>query len=224
MHGEFLKWLPWDRAKKDGLVQIVDPRQDYLGALEHHVDIEAIRKGEIRVVMDPLYGTSRGYLDDFFRNAGAKMALLHYWRDPYLGGLSPEPTSETTQELQETVKWENAHLGLATEWSGGIGRSVATTHLIDLIDHVAGQYRLNVRETPVGFKFLGELLAKEEILMGNEESTGMSILGHVPENDGILACLLVAEMVATTKASLKDLIDDLFRRVDRSLTDGRMWR
>ena len=92
-----------------------DAKPDYLSVLEKHVDIEVIRRGDLRIVMDPLYGAARGYLDDFLRKAGAKMAVLHYWRDPYFGGLRPESTSATTKELQETVKQEQAHLGLATD-------------------------------------------------------------------------------------------------------------
>jgi phosphoglucomutase len=72
---------------------------------------------------------------------------------------------------------------------------------------------LKVLETPVGFKFIGELLAKGEAVMGGEESAGLSIKGHVPDKDGILACLLVAEMVARTRKSLTDLLADLFGRV-----------
>ncbi len=244
VHGGHVKWLPWEKAERGGLIRFIDPRMEYLTALEKHVDMEVIGQGQLRVVMDPLYGTSRGYLDDFLRKAGTKMAVLHHWRDPYFGGLRPEPTPTTTEELQETVRREGAHLGLATDgdadrfgvvdqdgtfiepnlilallldylaatrqWTGGVARSVATTHLID---HVAVQYGLAVHETPVGFKFLGQLLAKEEVMMGGEESAGMSIAGHVPEKDGILACLLVTEMVAKMGKSIKDLLADLFRRV-----------
>lgn len=259
MHGEHVKWLPFEKAKQDGLVRMFDPRPDYLAELEKHVDIEAIRQGELRIVMDPLYGTSRGYLDDFLRKAGAKMAILHYWRDPYFGGLRPEPTPKTTVELQDTVKSEQAHLGLATDgdadrfgiidqngefveanqvlplmvdylastrqWHGSVARSVATTHQID---RVAALHGLATQETPVGFKYLGELLAKGEVMMGGEESAGMSITGHVPEKDGILACLLVAEMVARTGKGIKELQADLDNRVgplynkreDVTLTDS----
>jgi len=244
MHGEHVKWLPFEKAQKDGLVRSFDPQPDYLAVLEKHVDVEAIRRGEIRIVMDPLYGTSRGYLDDFLRKAGAKVAVLHYWRDPYFGGLRPEPTPTTTLELQETVRGENAHLGLATDgdadrfgivdedgdfieanqvlpilvdylastrqWHGSVARSVATTHQID---RVAALYGLSTEETPVGFKYIGELLAKGKVMMGGEESAGMSIIGHVPEKDGILACLLVSEMVARTGKSMKELSANLLDRV-----------
>jgi phosphomannomutase len=94
--------------------------------------------------------------------------------------------------------------------TGKIGRSVATSHLMDA---VAQHHGLELVETPVGFKYLGEMIARDELLIGGEESGGLSIRGHVPEKDGILACLLVVEMVARTGKSLDELLSDLFARV-----------
>jgi len=65
----------------------------------------------------------------------------------------------------------------------------------------------------VGFKYIGELLAKGEVEFGGEESAGLSIKGHVPEKDGILAGALVAEMVAFTGKTIKELLADLFERI-----------
>ncbi len=96
------------------------------------------------------------------------------------------------------------------QWTGAVARSVATTHLIDA---VATHHGLSVHETPVGFKYIGELLAKNEIVFGGEESAGLSIKGHVPEKDGILAGALVAEMVAFTGKTIQSLLNDLFERV-----------
>lgn len=96
------------------------------------------------------------------------------------------------------------------KWTGKVARSVATSHLVDA---VARHHRLEVIETPVGFKYIGELIAKNEILLGGEESGGISIRGHLPEKDGILTCLLVAEMVAKRKRPVRVMLDDLFRRV-----------
>jgi phosphoglucomutase len=244
LHGEHIKWCTWERAQSDGMVRYFDPQPDYLKALELQVDCDRIRNGRIRVVFDPLFGTTRNYLDEFLRRAGAKMAVLHHWRDPYFGGFRPEPTDETLQELKDTVCREGAHLGLATDgggdrfgvvdadgtfiqanellavlldyliksrqWTGAVARSVATTHLIDA---VAAHHGLSVHETPVGFKYIGELLAKGEVVFGGEESAGLSIKGHVPEKDGILAGALVAEMVAFTGKTIKELLADLFERI-----------
>ena len=93
---------------------------------------------------------------------------------------------------------------------GGVCRSVATTHLIDA---VAAYHHREVFETPVGFKYVGELIKQNKIVIGGEESAGLSIRGHVPEKDGILACLLVAEMVAVRRKSLKQQRQELFKRV-----------
>jgi len=95
-------------------------------------------------------------------------------------------------------------------WPRGVGRSVATTHLVDA---VARHHRVPVHETPVGFKYIGELIKQDKITIGGEESAGLSIYGHVPEKDGVLACLLVAEMVARRRASLREQLQALFQKV-----------
>src|SRR5579863_1538431 len=95
---------------------------------------------------------------------------------------------------------------------GGLGRSVATTQLIDA---VAAYHHVPLYQTPVGFKYIGELIEQDKIALGGEESAGLSIRGHVPEKDGILACLLVAEMVAVRRASLAEQLRELFKRVGR---------
>ncbi len=98
---------------------------------------------------------------------------------------------------------------------GNAARSVATSALIDA---VARYHGVEVFETPVGFKYIGEYISENKILIGGEESAGLSIQGHVPEKDGILACLLVAEMVAVEKRTLKELLADLYGRVGEIYT------
>ncbi len=100
-------------------------------------------------------------------------------------------------------------------WQGGVARSVATTHLIDA---VAEKHGIEVYETPVGFKYIGEYIREDRIIIGGEESAGLSIKGHIPEKDGILACLLVAEMVAREGRSIKELLYDLYREVGTIVT------
>jgi phosphoglucomutase len=99
--------------------------------------------------------------------------------------------------------------------TGGVGRSVATSHLVDA---VAKLHDVKVYETPVGFKYIGELITQDKIVIGGEESAGLTIKGHVPEKDGILACLLVAEMVAHEGMSVKALLERLYAKVGTFLT------
>ena len=96
-----------------------------------------------------------------------------------------------------------------SEWSGGVARSVATTHLLD---RIAAAYGREVHETPVGFKYIGEMINADRLILGGEESAGLTIKGHLPEKDGILACLLVIEMMAVRRASLGEMIEALFHK------------
>ena len=93
---------------------------------------------------------------------------------------------------------------------GGVARSVATTHALDAL---AKNFGVPCYETPVGFKYIGEKLIAGEIVFGGEESAGLTIEGHVPEKDGILADLLVAEMCGATGKTLTELSDDLDREI-----------
>ena len=95
-------------------------------------------------------------------------------------------------------------------WKNGVAKSVATTNLINaLADH----HRVPLYETPVGFKYIGELILEDTIAIGGEESAGLTIRGHVPEKDGIIAGLLVAEMVAKRGKSLGKRLEELFVKV-----------
>lgn len=110
------------------------------------------------------------------------------------------------------------YLAESRNWQGGVARSVATSQLVD---RVAKSHGLPVYETPVGFKYIGELINEDKIILGGEESAGLSIKGHYPEKDGLLACLLAAEAVAARGASLTDQLEQLFAQVGR-LESGRI--
>jgi alpha-D-glucose phosphate-specific phosphoglucomutase len=95
-------------------------------------------------------------------------------------------------------------------WKNGVAKSVATTNLVNA---VAERLNVPLYETPVGFKYIGELIIEDKIAIGGEESAGMTIRGHVPEKDGIIAGLLVAEMVAARGKSLGVQLRELFAKV-----------
>ncbi len=110
------------------------------------------------------------------------------------------------------------YLAESRGWTQGVARSVATSHLVDRVAESRG---LTLHETPVGFKFIGDLINRDEIILGGEESAGLSIRGHYPEKDGILACLLAAEAVAERGMSLTNQLNELYKRVGK-LESGRI--
>ena len=95
-------------------------------------------------------------------------------------------------------------------WKNGVAKSVATTNLINAL---ADYHKVPLYETPVGFKYIGELIIEDKIAIGGEESAGLTIRGHVPEKDGVIAGLLMAEMVATRGTSLGAQLQGLFAKV-----------
>jgi phosphoglucomutase len=97
-------------------------------------------------------------------------------------------------------------------WKMPAARSVATSQMIDAAANAYGQ---KTYQTPVGFKYIGQLIREDKIALGGEESAGLTIRGHVPEKDGILACLLVAELLAARGCSLSDQIKALFKKLGR---------
>lgn len=238
-----------EQAAKNGLLEMIDPRETYLADLETKIDFAAIKNvGSIAV--NPLYGTARGYLDAPLIANGVDIRMINAHRDPYFGGFPPEPAEKYIADFISLVKSDPAiKLGIATDgdadrfgiidadgtyiepnyiiallldylirvrkMSGGVARSVATSHLIDA---VARHHGVEVFETPVGFKYIGELISQDRIIIGGEESAGLSIKGHVPEKDGILACFLVAEMVAREGKSVGHLLEELYGRVGRYVT------
>jgi alpha-D-glucose phosphate-specific phosphoglucomutase len=93
-------------------------------------------------------------------------------------------------------------------WSGAVVKTVSTTMMVNRLAH---QYNLPVHETPVGFNHIADLMINGDVLMGGEESGGLSIKGHIPEGDGILMGLLLLEVMADAGVTLSELVTDLQR-------------
>lgn len=102
------------------------------------------------------------------------------------------------------------HLVEKRGWQGPVVRTVSTTRIID---RLAESYGLPLYETPVGFNFIADYMLKGDVLIGGEESGGISFLGHIPEGDGILMGLMLVEIVAASGAPLHELVEDLLQEV-----------
>src|SRR4051812_11918787 len=106
-------------------------------------------------------------------------------------------------------------------WKNGVAKSVVTT---DMITALAKKLSIPLYETPVGFKYIGELIQQDKIAIGGEESAGLSIRHHVPEKDGVLAGLLCCEMVARRGTSLSEQLRRLFDQVGSFYPDRQNFR
>src|SRR5512142_155917 len=95
-------------------------------------------------------------------------------------------------------------------WSGAVVRTVSTTRMID---RLAKRYGLTLYETPVGFNHIADHMMEEDVLIGGEESGGISFKGHIPEGDGPIMGLLLVEMIACYRRPLVDLVEELLAEV-----------
>jgi phosphomannomutase len=216
----------------------IDPLPDYVKQIRKLIDFPALRRAKLRLAVELMYGTGRGYLDTLLEESGgAKITRFHDELNPLFGGHHPEPNAEGMAEVSKFVRSGKAQLGLGLDgdadrfgivdkdgtwltpnqvlalalyhlkknrkWTGAAVRTVPTSHQVDAVAELLG---VKLHETPVGFKYIGTLMESEPIIVGGEESGGLSVKGHVPEKDGILACLLMAELVATEKKSLGQIL------------------
>jgi phosphoglucomutase len=227
-----------------------DPQPEYFRQLRKLIDFPALKKAKLKVAVELMYGTGRGYLDRLLADTGAKVTTFHNELNPLFGGHHPEPNAEGMAEVSRFVRSGKAQLGLGLDgdadrfgivdqdgtwltpnqvlalalyhlkknrgWTGAVVRTVPTSHQVDAVAALLG---VKVYETPVGFKYIGALMESEPIIVGGEESGGLSVKGHVPEKDGILACLLMAELVATERKSLGRILKELEKQTGQFHTD-----
>ena len=230
--------------------QVFNPMPQYVAQLRKIVDFAALQKHPKKAVVDLMFGTGRGYLDELLTRSGWRVDALHREPNPLFGKGHPEPIRENMGELLARLKQSKAALGLGLDpdadrfaivdndgtfisanevlalalyhlaknrrWTGAVVRTVATSHLVDAVAH---EFGIEVRETPVGFKYIGALMESEPIIVGGEESGGLSVKGHVPEKDGILACLLMAELVAYEGRSVGEVLKGIQKRAGGIVSD-----
>lgn len=233
---------PLAEALADGSVTTFDPKGGYFRQLSRYVDLEAIRRANLPVVVDPMYGAGAGFVPELLPGVHE----IHGDENPSFGGQPPEPTEEHLTELAALVGSGAYRIGLALdgdadrigavdetgeffsshriytvilrhlverkEFTGGVVKTVSTTRMIDLL---AEKYGLSLFETPIGFKHICELMLDHDILMGGEESGGLGVKGHIPERDGILMGLLLLEAMAMSGKGVRQLLDETMDEIGR---------
>lgn len=170
---------------------------------------------EIRGEMNPGFGGVHP------EPIGAHLGALAGAISTHMGnfGLATDGDADRTGAMDERGNFVDPHkiMALALRylveirgWRGPVVRTVSTTRMID---RLAKRFDLPVYETPVGFNHIADYMLKENVLIGGEESGGISFRGHIPEGDGILMGLLLVEIVAASGVSLYELVEDLLKEV-----------
>lgn len=240
-----------ESAISRGAITRFDPFPAYAAHIRRLVDLEIIAASGIRLAVDAMYGAGMNYTDRLLHEAGIEVARLHHELNPGFGGLHPEPIGRHLQALRQLMASGQFDLGLATDGdadrigavgptgafidphrimtmlldhflqAGRRGDVVKTVSTTQMLNRLAAAHDLAVHETPVGFNYIADLMMKGDVLIGGEESGGISIKGHIPEGDGVLMGLLLAEVIARQGGNADAVIDRLMSRIGYFVYDRR---
>jgi phosphomannomutase len=170
---------------------------------------------EIRGEMNPGFGGV--HPEPIGKNLGALVSAVSSGMGNF--GLATDGDADRIGAMDERGAFVDPHKIMALSlkylvekrgWSGAVVRTVSTTRMID---RLAKRYGLKLYETPVGFNYIADYMMKEEVLIGGEESGGISFKGHIPEGDGPIIGLLLVEMIAESRRSLCELVEELLADV-----------
>jgi phosphomannomutase len=220
-----------------------DPAPAYWAHLEQLVDLPKLRASGLTFAYDGMYGVGSEYMarlqpkvflhgtrDPLFggitpeptgeglqplikamHEAGAALGLANDGDADRFGVVDPALGYLNANQVLTLLLW---YLTEVKGRKGMVVRTLATTHLLDRIAAASG---CPVLETPVGFKYLAQAMLEHDVLLAGEESGGLSVGGHIPEKDGILACLLMAQIRAEC-GPLKELLDNIAFRFGKVFT------
>jgi phosphomannomutase len=140
-----------------------------------------------------------------------------------IGAMDRDGTFVTPHQIFSILLW---HLAGTRKISGDVAKTFSVTKLVDKL---AAKFGRALLETPVGFKYICELMLERDILLGGEESGGIGTKLHIPERDAASCALLLAEVLAWHRKSLGEIIAELhaefgehhYGRVDLTLLPGQ---
>ena len=218
--------------------KIVNVSSSYLASLRQKFDLESIRRANLHMVHDAMFGASRRCFAKLL--PGEQVAEIRDAEHSGLRRLSPEPIARNLRALSKAVVARKSHVGIANDGDGDrIGvvdetGSVVSPHMIlalfvkylheekgltgsivktvsgsQMLDRMAATYGLSCVTRPIGFKHLAPSVANGTALLGGEESGGVAFKNHIPDRDGIYAGMLLLEMLAVRGKSLTALIAEI---------------
>lgn len=214
-----------------------DAKESYLRYIRKKIDLDLIQSAGLKIVYDPMHGagidTIHQILPDVKEIHGEYnpsfgevhhpepihqnlRQLIEEVRDGHYDlGLATDGDADRLGAVDEDGNFVDSHrifmllMKYLYEDKKKRGTVVKTVSLTSMVAKYCEKNGIKVIETPVGFKYTAKLMNETKVLIGGEESGGLGTCVHIPERDGIFNSLLLLEMLATRKKSLKQLCDDL---------------
>ncbi len=227
------------RAK--GLLEYIDLEQLYLDHVATHFDLNLIKQTGLKIAYDAMYGAGQNAMRQLFpeavllhcddnpgfhgqapepihRNLQELSELIKNSPDIALG-IANDGDADRIGMYDEDGNFVDSHhillllLLYMFKYKQETGKVVITFSVTDKMKKLAAQFGLDVEVTKIGFKYIAEIMAQEDVLVGGEESGGLAVKGHIPERDGIWIGLMILEFMAKTGKSVKQLIEEVYELV-----------
>lgn len=226
----------------EGKIITVNMDDQYVKEVKSMVNVNAIKKSGMKIVLDNMYGSGAGYMEKILGNYPG-LTVIHGKRDPLFGGISPEPVRKNLLELESKVRELKASVGIAIDGDGDRmafvddkGNYIPTHkalvfHLLhhlknrkmkfkfvktisgtSLLNTIAKEYKVELLETPVGFKYIADYIIKDKATIGGEESGGVGFGYYIPERDGIVGNLLLLEFLAKEGKKVSEVLKALDKK------------
>src|SRR6266446_555467 len=217
IEGYLGKALP--KSATPAAITEADFNTEYVAAIARFVDLDAIRASGYKFLIDDMYGAGRGVINPAFPGINPEPILPHIKAaqeavvaEKCDAGLITDGDADRIGAVDEHGNVVDAHKVLSLlaywllerkKWPGEVTRAFNTTKMVD---RIAAKYGRKLNEHGIGFKYVVDLMLEKEILIGGEESGGVGISRHLPERDGLLNSLLLANVMADEKKTLGQLV------------------
>jgi phosphomannomutase len=221
-----------------GLVEYQNLEQIYLDHVAKNFDLDAIRNSGIKVAFDAMYGAGQDAFRKILPNAvllhcdynpsfkGQAPEPIHrnlrelaelVAKDASITlGIAVDGDADRIGMYDEDGNFVDSHhillllLLYMHKYKKESGKVVITFSVTNKMKKMAGLFGLDVEVTQIGFKYIAEIMAAEDVIVGGEESGGLAVKGHIPERDGIWIGLIILEFMAKTGKSVKQLIQEVY--------------
>ncbi len=211
---QIASYVDLERLRAGSGTVIVDPMHGSGGNwVESFLNGGALKVETIRGYRDPLFGgVSPEPIDSNLaalrKRVSETNALVGLATDGDADRVGAVNERGETMNMHQVVPLVLLHLVRERKMTGGIVRTFSQSVLLK---RIAAAFKLPIFETPIGFKYIADLMLKDDILIGAEESGGIGVKGHIPERDGILNSLLFLEAVVKAGTTPSEMLTALHR-------------
>lgn len=227
-----------DKLEESGMLSYVELEDMYVSYLQEHFDFAALNKSPFKLAYDAMYGAGQNVIRRLLPNAtllhcdhnpgfhgqapepidkNLKELAETMASTPELKiGLATDGDADRIGLYDEDGNFVDAHhillilIHYLHKYKSMSGKVAIAFSVTDRVKRMAEQYGLPIEVTKIGFKYISEIMTKEDVLVGGEESGGIAVKGHIPERDGIYDGLLIYQFMTDTGKTLKELCQEVY--------------